>query len=167
MVVVAIVGILSMLAVVGYRKFIDSSHTSEGIHVVQSIRVAQETYHAETGTYANISTSLDATLCPVHAAARTKVPWDSTCSGGVTTWAVLPVRTDGPVLFGYATKSGGAGGAPAPPSGMANTPAFGTPTNDWFTISAKADINNSADGIVTTVVGVSWTNDLLVDRDGE
>src|SRR5579862_6002455 len=55
MVVVAIVGILATLAVVGYRKLVQSSHVSEATNMVQYIRVAQEGYHSETQQYANIS----------------------------------------------------------------------------------------------------------------
>ena len=56
MIVVAIVGVLAALAVVGYRKLIQSSHVSEATGMVQNIRVAQEGYHSETQQYANIST---------------------------------------------------------------------------------------------------------------
>ncbi len=52
MIVVAIVGILATLAVVGYRKLIQSSHVSEATGMVQNIRVAQEGYHSETQQYA-------------------------------------------------------------------------------------------------------------------
>src|SRR5271167_3607225 len=55
MIVVAIVGVLATLAVVGYRKLVQSSHVSEATNMVQNIRVAQEGYHSETQQYANIS----------------------------------------------------------------------------------------------------------------
>ena len=58
MIVVAIVGILATLAVVGYRKLIQSSHVSEATGMVQNIRVAQEGYHSETQQYANVSINL-------------------------------------------------------------------------------------------------------------
>lgn len=165
MIVVAIVAILSTLAVVGYRKLIMSSHTSEATHMIQGIRVAQETYHSETGSYAAISTSLDATMCPAHAIQPSKVPWNPACSGGLQAWSTLPVHSDGPVLFYYATMAGPSSVTPTMPSGMAVTPTMTAITSDWFTISAKADNDN--DGTWCTVVGTSWTNDLYIDRDGE
>src|ERR1700722_10652837 len=58
MIVVVIVGILATLAVVGYRKLVQSSHVSEATGMVQSIRVAQESYHSETQQYANVSNDL-------------------------------------------------------------------------------------------------------------
>ena len=165
MIVVAIVAILSTLAIVGYRKLIMSSHTSEATHMIQGIRVAQETYHAETGSYSNISTSLDATLCPVHSTQPSKVPWNPACSGGTALWSTLPVHSDGPVLFSYATMAGASSVTPTMPSGMAVTPTMTAITSDWFTISGKADNDNNS--VWCTVVGTSWTNDIYVDRDGE
>ena len=57
MIVVAIVGILAVLGIVGYRKLILAAHTSEATHMVQSIRVAQEAYHAEAQTYVSTTTA--------------------------------------------------------------------------------------------------------------
>ena len=56
-VVVTIVGVLAVLAVVGYRRLITSAHLTEATGMVNGIRVAQESYHAETGVYATIGTS--------------------------------------------------------------------------------------------------------------
>lgn len=166
MIVVAIIGVLAMIAVTSYRKIITSSHVSEGTHMVNAIRVAHESYRAEAGTYVNISTSLDATLCPVHAAWATKVPWDPTCNGGKAQWRALPVHTDGPVLFGYATVAGRAGASlPTPPSGTAAQFGSASPTSDWFVVSGKTDLTD--DGVFCTVVGTSWTNDIYVDKEGE
>src|SRR5690349_12442663 len=100
MVVVVIVGVLATLAVVGYRRLIESSHTTEATHMVNSIRVAQEAYHAEAGGYASPSSNLSSDFCPAHSAWGTKVPWDPTCGAG-SKWAAVPVRSDGPVAFGY------------------------------------------------------------------
>ena len=102
MVVVAIVGVLAVLAGVGYRKMVDSSHVTEASHMVQAIRVAQESYRAEVGRYADISST---TLCPQNSPVATppskiKTAWNTACPSSGTTWARLPVHTDGPVEFG-------------------------------------------------------------------
>src|ERR1700733_2246550 len=75
MIVVSIVGILSVLAVVGYRKLVMSSHTSEATHMVGAIRIAEEAYHAETQTY--VATSLDAASnwYPAAAPGAFKTAW--------------------------------------------------------------------------------------------
>src|ERR1700761_4216512 len=97
MVVVAIVGILALIGVVSYRKVVNSAKVTEATGMVSAIRIAQESYHAEAGQYATVSTALDSSLCPSDG---TKVMnWDPACSGGAATWSVLPVRSDGPVRF--------------------------------------------------------------------
>lgn len=164
MAVVAIIGVLATIAVVSYRKLVDSSHVSEATHMVQAIRVAQESYRAEAGTYATVSSSLS-DGCPTnHAGAKTS--WDPNC-GSTMKWSALGVHADGPVYFSYATMAGRAGGAlPALPGEMAVEPTLGdTPAHDWFVISARGDLN--ANGVYCTVIGVSWTNDLYIDREGE
>lgn len=168
MIVVTIVGILATLGVVGYRKMVNSAHVGEATHMLQSIRVAQESFRAETGSYADISNSLDATLCPVTTVKAEKHPWNPNCSGGKNNWGILPVHADGPVLFRYATVAGRAGAnPPASPSNMGTAANLGSAaiTQDWFVSSARADTDNN--GVNVTVVSTSWSNQLYVDREGE
>lgn len=167
MIVVTIVGILATLGVVGYRKMVNAAHTGEATHMLQSIRVAQESFRAETGSYAAISTNLDGTLCPTTTIKNQKMPWDPACNGGVGAWSLLPLHVDGPVLFRYTVVSGRAGEAPpAPPTPMAQAVSFGgAPTQDWFVTAAKGDADGN--GAFCTVVGTSWSNGLYVDLEGE
>jgi type IV pilus assembly protein PilA len=170
MVVVAIVGVLATLVVVGYRKMVNSSRVSEATHMVQAIRLAQETFRAETGNYSNPGW---ANLCPHNVPQATppvaqvvgKMVWAPLCNGSTGTWQQLAVRADGPVLFGYGTISGAAG-APAPNifSGVAFTP--GAVTNNWFVIGAASNIegDNTRN---TVVIGSSWSNELVVMNEGE
>ena len=169
MIVVTIVGILATLGVVGYRKMVNSAHVGEATQMIQSIRVAQESYRAETGSYASISTNLNGTLCPVATVKSEKVPWDPECSGGTAKWSVLPLHVDGPVLFRYTTVAGRAGDAlPAPPTGMPRAADFGGSgkgLNDWFVSAAKADTDSNGEYVF--VVGTSWSNAVFVDNEGE
>lgn len=170
MIVVAIVGILAVLAVVGYRKLVQSSHVSEATGMVQNIRVAQENYHSETQTYANISTSLTA-YYPAAPVYGQYTPWGGACNGGACgngiLWSVLPVHADGPVTFGYATMAGVAGAAiPAAPNVAVNVfPA--SVTTDWYVVAADGDLDgNAAEPNNTHVFGASWTNQIFVDHEG-
>jgi type II secretory pathway pseudopilin PulG len=109
MIVVAIVAILAVVAAVGYRAIINSSKVAEPRQLLGSIRLAQESYKAETGSYADIGAG---SLCP-QAVASMAVPmtaktgWNPACVGGGTTplWSTLPVNPDGAVLFGYQTHA--------------------------------------------------------------
>lgn len=168
MIVVTIVGILATIGAVGYRKMVQAARTGEATHMIQAIRVAQESFRAETGSYAAISTNLDGTLCPVSTLTASKVPWNPDCSGGVGKWSLLPLHVDGPVLYRYTSVSGRAGeAAPASPTPMGKAAEFGAtaPTQDWFVSAAKAD--SDANGVYCTVVGTSWSNALYVDYEGE
>jgi type IV pilus assembly protein PilA len=172
MIVVAIVGILSVLAVVGYRKLVMSSHTSEATHMVGAIRIAEEAYHAETQTY--VATSLDAASnwYPAAAPGAFKTAWGlytSACAPAAPTaqcFQNLPVHVDGPVMFGYTVAAGLPPGsfapgwptmAPPPPTPPAAT------TADWYWITAKADINGN--GLqLAWVMGSSFTNQQYVSE---
>lgn len=167
MAVVAIVGVLAVLAVVSYLRLIRSSHTAEATQMVGSIKTAQEAYHAEVGTYLSISGNVDTDYCPAHAAgAPTLVPWDPACGTGTDRpWSKLPVSSNGPVIFGYATMAGLAGGTMPMPSGMSDTPVPPTLTGDWFVATAKGDMDGN--GTSCVVVGTSLSRNLYIDREGE
>jgi type IV pilus assembly protein PilA len=138
MVVVVIVGVLATLAVVGYRKLVQASHVSEATGMVQSIRVAQEAYHAETQQYANVSSALTSWY-PQTSQYGVMAAWGAACGNCTTNmdWSQLPLHTDGQVLFGYATVAGtGNGGqVPALPSGIQGV-TLQLPTTDWYVVTA-------------------------------
>jgi type IV pilus assembly protein PilA len=171
MIVVVIVGILAALAVVGYRKLVQSSHISEAQHMVQDIRVAQESYHSETQQYASVTAGLSETnyypLANPHGRALTK--WGdacTVCAQGMD-WAQLPLHVDGPVLFGYETIAGAANTSPTPANVHVNsqTVTFPAPSPvEWFIVQAGCDLDN--DGTVGThVYTTSWTNQVFIDEE--
>jgi type IV pilus assembly protein PilA len=179
MVVVAIIGVLATLAVVGYRKLTQSSHVSEATNMVQNIRVAQEGYHSETQMYANITNGFPSgsgatgsgILYPATPQYQILTGWGATCTWCLTDWSVLPLHVDGPVLFGYATLSAGIAGTNAKlPASLAvngTAMAVAPPTvSDWYAVAAEADL----DGIPSTVTNVfafSWTNQMFVSNEGQ
>lgn len=178
MIVVAIVSILAMLAVVGYRKLIMSAHTTEATQMVQSIRTAQEAYHAETQTYASTTNSLTATggLFPAWNPGH-KTGWGGPAIVGacpalpgfsLACWSALPIHVDSAVMFSYGTIGGVAGNVAFPAVPLINGATVGLPAAapaDWYFISAVGDTDNN--GVSSTVIGTSFTNDLFVDKDGE
>jgi type IV pilus assembly protein PilA len=172
MIVVVIVGILATLAVVGYRKLVQASHVSEATGMVQNIRVAQESYHSETQQYANVSGGL-LNFYPAFPSYQIVRAWGGPCAlcTGTVAWSALPVHVDGPVLFGYATIAGIAGG-PAPPVSVSVNGAPlvfpAAPTTDWYIISSEADLDGTAGETTNThVYGTSWTNQIFVDHEGQ
>ena len=172
MIVVAIIGILASLAVVGYRRLITSSHVAEATNMVQNIRVAQEGYHAETQQYANISLDVAGPYYPSNAPTGAQVTaWGAPCTVCIAgmDWSMLPLHVDGPVLFGYATTAGPANTAPADASVTVNGQvlAFPSPsTVDWFIVSAKCDLDSDGKDPDTRVYTTSWANQVYVDSEG-
>jgi len=173
------VSVLSLLAVVGYRKLITTSHVTEATGMVQNIRIAQEAYHSETQQYASVTGGSNlgmgiTTYYPTNPLYQQLMGWGGTAStGGSVPWTALPVQVDGPVLFGYASVAGFAGtpvntGVPLPLDGSSTlTMPTSTPT-DWYVIQAEADL----DGITgfnndTVVYGLSITNQIFVVREGQ
>jgi len=144
MIVVAIVGVLAVLGVVGYRKLVLSSKMTEATNVIGGIRIAQEAYKTERGLYADIGST---NHCPASgfAVPQVKTQWQPTCNGGTGVWSVLPVHVDGPVQFGYATFSGPGGGSAATLYTWVGTAALtaGTPVPAWYIVHAQADLDGT------------------------
>jgi type IV pilus assembly protein PilA len=162
-IVVAIVGVLAVIAVVGYRKLVLSAKVTEARNMISGIRIAQEDYKAERGIYANIG---DTNHCPGTGLVvpLIKTAWNPLCNGGIAAWSLLPVHSDGPVQFGYATVAGSTGGA-APGYGFVNT-AAGVTTQPWYVIHAQADLDG-AGGLNTELVGTSFGNPIFSKNEGE
>jgi type IV pilus assembly protein PilA len=173
MIVVVIVGILATLAVVGYRKIVQSSHVSEATGMVQNIRVAQEAYKSETQQYANISASLtdwypQGAQGPINGIQFAWQNGTCTCGQGYN-WPDIPLHVDGPVLFGYATIA--ATPAAQPPANIpvyktATAPLAQNLTTDWYVVTAAADLDSDTT-TATLVVGASWTNQLMIVNEGQ
>ena len=161
-IVVAIVGVLSVIAVVGYRKITLSAKVSEAQNMISAIRIAQEDYKVERGTYANLGTT---NWCPTTGATQVKTGWDTACNGGSGTWAQLPVHVDGPVQFGYKTY---AAPAAVPTYTWINMTAGATiaATRPWYIIEAQADLNGDG-ALFTELVGTSFQNTIFSRQEGD
>jgi type IV pilus assembly protein PilA len=174
MIVVVIVGILATLAVVGYRKLVQSSHVTEATNMVQSIRVAQEAYHSETQQYADISTSLSSWYPQASPTGRLVTAWGGACSQCVVPtdgWSILPLHVDGPVAFGYATKAGAPNTkpgtlAPLPSDISASITLPTTSDTEWYIVTAMCDID-AAGTPNTYVATTSWSNQVFTFFDGQ
>jgi type IV pilus assembly protein PilA len=167
MIVVVIVGILATLAVVGYHKLITSSHVSEATNMVQSIRLAQESYRSETQQYADISVSLASYYPNATPTGTVATGWGAVCAGSICKqdWSVLPLHVDGPVIFGYATRAGPANSSPPSITGVGGIPA--TSPTDWFIVSAYCDIDSAGSPLGTSVYTTSWSNQIFTFNEGQ
>ncbi len=172
-IVVVIVGILSVIAIVGYRKLIQNGKVTEAQNVISAIKIAQQDFFAERGSYADVGPG----FCPTQQGCPTcvgnqKTQWTSSCAaGGLTapgTWDVLAVHVTDPVLFGYRTRGGANYGTDPNLSGAIGWVTWGgmPAGRPWFQIHAMADVNN--DGAPYTEFATSSaTNQIFGNNVGE
>jgi type IV pilus assembly protein PilA len=166
MIVVAIVGILAVIAVVSYRRVTASARMTEATGMVHSIRAAQERYHAETQSYADVSTDLTTTY-PTAAPGAFRTGWGAACGNckvGME-WTMLSIRAESAVLFGYSTIAGQAGSTPPSFTIYGATVSFGASATDWYLIGARGDYD--ANGVLCKLYGTSYDNQLFVEYEGE
>ncbi|KYF68891.1 pilus assembly protein PilA [Sorangium cellulosum] len=174
LIVVAMVGVLAAIGLVGYRRYMASAGIAEPKAVMQGIRGGQESYRAEMLEYLDVSEgSLDQNRWyPGGTVGDRKRAWDDSDHPNYTRWRMLNVTTDGAVRFGYASVAGigtsfGATpnsgftwhGLPQPPLG---DPQF-APRGPWYIVQAAGDRDNDGTYALllttSTMSGIYWEND--------
>lgn len=140
LVVVAMVGVLAALAILGYRKYINSAHSSEAQGIIQGIRAGEEAYKAETLSYLTCSTTGigGATYYPQTSGSPSSTRWNWNQQGHTEwpQWSQLNVTADAPVRFGYQVVAGAPGvGMPAIPA-VFSAAAFPANPNPWYVVMA-------------------------------
>lgn len=175
LVVVAMVGILAALGVVGYRKYVASAGTSEAMAMMQLIRHAETERKLDSMLYLGCSGcgaagcaqgagSLSA-FYPMTTPNDKKYTWEQAGHPDYECWRLLNVRTDGGVRFGYAVVAGGPSDPVIQPVGFASLGALGQPNEPWFVIQARGD--RDGDSVFAQLVANSWANEVYVEQDTE
>jgi type IV pilus assembly protein PilA len=102
MVVIAMIGVLAAIAVVGYRKYLHGAHTADAKAVIVSIRVAQEGVRAETLSYLDCGPGWYPAALPTG----NKFHFHNPAHGQYATcWQPLNVVSDSPTMFVYVTRA--------------------------------------------------------------
>lgn len=160
-VVVVIVGVLAVIAVVGYRKLILSSKLTEAKNMISAIRIAEEDHKAEAGTYLDISSA----YCPSDGSQQKKWAWENPgCAGNA--WAQLPVHADGPVQFGYKVFAGTTVAQPAGVSAnLIDVAPMAGKNVPYYVVHAKADLDPG--GPFTELAGSSFGGQIYTLNEGE
>jgi prepilin-type N-terminal cleavage/methylation domain-containing protein len=169
MIVVAIVGVLALLATLAYRRWVRTAHLSEAQDMVASIRAAEESFRAENGGYLSVSPQLGVGRdYPAATPGAFKTAWGGACGvcNATNSWALLNIQPSGPLAFGYSLLASNVSNT-APPNLTVNGNTVDTSavTAPWYLIEADGDVNG--DGVFTTVYGLSGTNVVYIDKEGE
>jgi prepilin-type N-terminal cleavage/methylation domain-containing protein len=166
MTVVAIVGILSAVAIPTFSNYIYKSRTSEATEFLGVIRLREESYRAEFGVYCATVTSSpnDVTALNTHS---NLIPNPETTRReakpfpGSAAWTQLGARPTGPVRFGYAVVAGTPADAVA--TGLGWTTAN---TDFWFVARAVGDLNGD-DTFCTFEIYSPTKNIFIADKDNK
>jgi len=167
LITVAIIGVLSAVAIVGYRKWVDSSKNAEVGAMIGAIRSTMEAYRAETMGYLDVSQSgkyypQDTSSFSTSKFNSKKHSWTNSASGDYDRWRTLAVVSDGPVRFGYKVRAGAAGTQPAAaPFTIGNWPAGNAP-EPWYVIDVVGDPDE--DGVPTKACGSSFSSEIFWDN---
>jgi prepilin-type N-terminal cleavage/methylation domain-containing protein len=192
MTVVGIVGILAVLAYTGYRKYVVREHLTEATNVLSGIKMQQERYKAEVGTYLDVSASLAANNASTAATAYPhcvtnvtpgaySIGWGgdlsapacpASCCNAGSSWSKLRVETNAPTFYGYSTIAGAAGSALSSYSGQAPSvtingvaPLPASSLGPWFVATALGDPDGN--GVFSTEMISSFDNKVWIDNEGE
>lgn len=103
MIVVTIMGVLSLLAIVGYRKFTYHARNSEAHQMLGAVRAAQEVYFQAYGQYCG---SADVDEWPVEVPFEKKINWDGPNIPDDNAWSMLGLKSPGQVWFQYRLSAG-------------------------------------------------------------
>jgi type IV pilus assembly protein PilA len=162
--VVAMIGVLSALAVVGFKKYMNSTRTADARAVIGSIRIAEESYRAETLTYRSCGTTLTEWYPGApNGKKRNFNGWTS--HSRYDDWRILNVTVDSPTTFGFAVVAGAPGDKP-PNTNTSLKPAWPSPTSEpWYVIQAGGD--SDGDGVLCYLVSSSFNGEIYVENDTE
>jgi prepilin-type N-terminal cleavage/methylation domain-containing protein len=150
MIVVAIIGVLAVIAGTAYRKYMDSGRSAEVYAMLGEIRAKEEAYKAEYSKYLATSTSetdfypvlLGAGQEPKAKTWKASAPTTWTNTSGLPTLGLNPTRTQ--LYCGYAVLADDTG--QSPPAAARGNAAFNNTAPlvpYWYAI---ATCDNDSDG---------------------
>jgi type IV pilus assembly protein PilA len=136
MIVIAIIGILAAVAIVGYRRYTVRAHNTEATSVLADIRLKQEAYRATFHRYADIRE-----WTPTDSAGPNAQDWPAGTALSTTggKWRQLGVVPSGKVYFIYWEE---AGAPTVAASSIFQDLSAMTASDFWFAAQALQDIDD-------------------------
>jgi type IV pilus assembly protein PilA len=171
MVVVAIIGVLAALAIVGFQRYSAASGSGEAISMLNNLRMAQEAFRAENLRYNNCTAAAGTIVGgdyyprdPTGALTNQKVMWGpaDTTVGVLGCFNAMGFRAGGAVRYNFAVTAGGPGGALGGVAGrtannVGPAPALNpTPARDpYYVAAAVANLRGAAGDNTKSFVWIS------------
>lgn len=161
--VVAIMGILATLAVVGVRQHFADAKSTEAVALIQALRGAQESRRAEVGLYLNCTTSAADAWYPAAPDGKVR-SWVNTTHADAARFQLLGVSRPEGTRFGYLVNAGSPGQAMTVPQ-TASKPTWPATTDPWYVIQAAGDRDN--DDVNMLFLASSLNGELWVENESE
>lgn len=173
MAVVAIMGVLSAVAIAAFHRRAYQSDATNAKVVVKAIAVAEEHYRAENQVYLDVSSTGDAGWYPQKTFTQMtrRTFWRTAPDAGgdseTTKWQALMPDVRQQVTSGFKVNAGLPTASPSAvlDSGSGVTLPAADPVEPWYLIQARSDFDN--DGVASFIVAASWTPELVVVNEGE
>jgi type IV pilus assembly protein PilA len=169
LITIAMIFVMATVAVLSFRKYVHAAQSSEAKVVMGLIRNGEESYRAEMLNYLSCSSSMtdyypnanpNDTKWSWVRGGSTSVVQDARYTSPTNGWAMLNVRPDGPVRYGYVVMAGvGPNPIPAPDPAFTHPPIFSTPTSGrpWFVVEARNQhYNNLVAGPPSLLIATSY-----------
>lgn len=140
MVVVAIIGILAAVAGYAYTRSTNKAKASEVHAIFAELRIRQEQYQAENGTYLSTGTSETDYYPAAPSGPNTTTPIDG--STMPDTWKDLRMQPDKTSVYCAYVSIAGDGGDNSNIGSVANSFGMSTaPATNWFYMIAECDFD--------------------------
>lgn len=167
MAVVCIIAILATAATYGVMKYVHAAKISEAVEIINSIRASQEAYKDETFGYKKVATL--GAYYPFGDTAslkNAKKSWDAGNATVKLAWDELGVHPSGVVEFGFDCDAGKNTGIPQMATlGVTQNLNFPDSATDWYVARAVGD--RDGNGVLATVVGSSFNDQVYIENDTE
>jgi prepilin-type N-terminal cleavage/methylation domain-containing protein len=140
MITVAIIAVLTAIALVSFQKYTRKARTTEAYNMLGMIRMRQESYRSEFSQYCNVSGG-NTNYWPT-VADSTSHDW---YAGLPDPWTQLGVRPSGQVYYQYSVVADMPPNAPAIAGAAPADLGYSTlPTQDaWWVAQARGDLNSN------------------------
>jgi prepilin-type N-terminal cleavage/methylation domain-containing protein len=168
MVVLAMMGVLAVMAVGYMREHINATQGMEALAMVQSFRAAEESYRASESVYMDVSQNGWFPRDPAgQEGPKKRSFYDAPGSGHSDNpnWRIFNPTVPGPVRCGYLVNAGVAGQAMTAPATTEISNGWPTPGEPWFVLQAKCDLDG--DGEPSYYLASSINTEVYIHNDGE
>lgn len=161
--VVAILGILSAVAITLVRGHMSTAKTTSALAGVKWVLAAQTAQRSERGQFMDCS-GTTAKYYPVQTPGKVAHSWVQSTHPDYARWAALGLPAEDRTQFGYLVNAGLAGAA-YPQLQTAVQPTIPPSADPWYVIQFMGDVDG--DGVFMKGVASSVNAEVYVEKEGE